>query len=144
LGNRLEKGINMSKKNAPESPKTPTDKDDRENPSALPGWPGYRTRDGRSGYDPIDTRTEAAHVSGSFLQKLFAGQLRIKNPIVLFLSGVLGLVLIAPLLLAIFEVSSGNLSSLGAWIPFLIAGAFGAALLFNFIKNLRRVNKQKL
>ena len=129
----------MSKKNAPKSPKTPTDKDDRENPSALPGWPGYRTRDGRSGYDPIDTRTEAAHVSGSFLQRLFAGQLRINNPIVLYLSGVFGLALIAPLLLAIFEVLGGNLSSLGGWLPFLIAGAFGAALLFNFIKNMLRV-----
>jgi len=131
----------MSNKSAPKSPETPTDKDNRENPSTLPGWPGYRTRDGRSGYDPIDTRTEAAHVSGSFLQKLFAGQLRIKNPVVLFLSGLLGLALIAPLILAVFEVLSGNLSSLNAWIPFLIAGAFGAALLFNFTKNLRRVNK---
>jgi len=131
----------MSKKNAPKSPKTPIDKDNRENPSALPGKPGYRTRDGRSGYDPIDSRTEAAHVSGSFLQKLFAGQLRIKNPIVLFLSGVFGLALITPLLLAIFEVLGGNLSSLGGWLPFLIAGAFGAALLFNFIKNLLRVNR---
>ena len=129
----------MSKKNTPKSPNTPTDKDNWENPSALPGWPGYRTRDGRSGYDPIDTRTEAAHVSGSFLQKLFAGQLRIKNPIVLFLSGVFGLALIAPLLLAIFEALNGNLSSLGGWLPFLIAGAFGAALLFNFIKNMLRV-----
>ena len=131
----------MSKKNAPKSPKTTTDKDNRENPSVLPGWPGYRTRDGRSGYDPIDTRTEAAHVSGSFLQKLFAGQLRIKNPIVLFLSGVFGLALITPLLLAIFEVLGGNLSSLGGWLPFLVAGAFGTALLFNFIKNLLRVNR---
>ena len=131
----------MSKKNAPKSPSTTTDKDNRENPSILPGWPGYHTRDGRSGYDPIDTRTEAAHVSGSFLQKLFAGQLRIKNPIVLFLSGVFGLALITPLLLAIFEVLGGNLSSLGGWLPFLVAGAFGTALLFNFIKNLLRVNR---
>ena len=139
LGNQREKGNNMSKKNASKSPKTPTDKDNWDNPSALPGWPGYRTRDGRSGYDPIDTRTEAAHVSSSFLQKLFAGQLRINNPIVLVLSGVLGLALIAPFLLAIFEVLSGNLSSPGAWIPFLIAGAIGLALLFNFIRNLSRV-----
>ena len=131
----------MSKKNAPKSPSTTTDKDNRENPSILPGWPGYRTRDGRSGYDPIDTRTEAAHVSGSFLQKLFAGQLRINNPIVLYLSGVFGLALMAPLLLAIFEALNGNLSSLSGWLPFLVAGAFGTALLFNFIKNLLRVNR---
>jgi len=138
--NQFEKGNNMSKKNAPKSPKSPTEKESQENPSALPGWPGYRTKGGRSGYDPIDTRTEVAHVSGSFLQKLFAGQLRIKNPIVLVLSGLLGLVLTAPLILAIFEVLSGNVSSPNAWITFLIAGAFGIALLFNFIKNLRKVN----
>ncbi|MGD8402055.1 MAG: hypothetical protein PVJ21_00225 [Anaerolineales bacterium] len=131
----------MSKKNAYKLPETPTEKDNRENPSALPGWPGYRTRDGRSGYDPIDTRTEAAHVSGSFLQNLFAGQLRINNPIVLIFSGVLGLVLVVPLILAIFEVLNGNLSSLNGWIPFLIAGAIGLALLFNFTKNLIKTIK---
>ena len=130
----------MSKKNAPpKSPKTPTDKEDQEKPSAMPGWPGYRTREGRSGYDPIDTRTEAAHTTGTFLQKLFAGQLRINNPLVLILSGAVGLALVAPLVLAIVDVLNGNLFSASAWIPFLIAGIVGIALLFNFIKNLMRV-----
>ena len=131
----------MSKKNAlTKTPNTPSGKDDRENPSTLPDWPGYHTRDGRSGYDPIDSRTEAAHVSGSLLQKLFVGQLRINNPIALVLSGLLGLILVAPLILAIFEVLNGNLSSPGVWILFMVAGAIGAALPFNFVKNLRKVN----
>lgn len=105
----------------------------------LPGRPGYRTREGRSGYDPIDTRIEAAHVSGSFLQKLFTGQLRIKNIFLLALIGILGLALIIPILLAIFELLNGNLPSLGALIPFLIVGAIGLALLFSFFKNLRNI-----
>ena len=86
MSTKLDKGNNMSKKNAlPKSQKKSTDKDERGKTSALPGWPGYRTRDGRSGYDPIDTRTEAAHVSGTFLQKLFVGQLKISNPLYCFL-----------------------------------------------------------
>ena len=132
----------MSKKNdLPKSPKMPTDKDDREKPSALPGWPGYRTREGRSGYDPIDTRTEAAYTTGTFLQKLFSGQLKINNPLVLVLSCVVGLALVAPLILAIVDAMEGNLFSADAWIPFLIAGIVGIAMLFNFIKKLIRVMK---
>ena len=131
----------MSKKNTPKSPNPPTDKDNRENPSALPGWPGYRTRDGRSGYDPIDTRTEAAHVSGAFIQRLFTGQLRIRKPIYLFLLGVLGLALIAPFFLAISETLTGNLLSWNGWIFLLVAAVIGLAVLTNVIKNLSRIIK---
>lgn len=129
----------MSKKSALQIlPKTPTETDDQENPSALPGWPGYRTRDGRSGYDPIDTRTEAAHVSGAFIQHLFTGQLRIRNPIYLFLSGVMGLALIAPFILAISETLAGNLLSWNGWIFLLVAAVIGLAVLTNVVKSLSR------
>jgi len=129
----------MSKKNNfPESLKTPNDKDDRNTSSVLPGWPGYRTRNGRSGYDPIDTRTEAAHTAGAFIQKLFTGQLRIRNPIILFLTGILGLALSATFFLAIFETINGKLPSWGAWFTMLIAAIIGPALLINFIKNLKK------
>jgi len=129
----------MSKKNdLSESSKKPNDKDDRNNPSALPGWPGYRTRDGRSGYDPIDTRTEAAHTFGTFIQNLFTGKLRIRNPIYLFLSGVFGLVLVVPFFIAISEMLSGNRFSWDAGMTLLIAGIMGFAVLINFIKNMIR------
>jgi hypothetical protein len=134
------KEVYMSKKNnLSESSKTPKDKDDRSNPGALPGWPGYRTRDGRSGYDPIDNRTEAAHMAGTFIQKLFAGQLRIRNPVYLFLLCVSGLVLIIPLILAISETMKGNPFSWDAWIFVLITGIVGLAALINFLKNLIRI-----
>ena len=142
MATKLDKGNNMSKKNALlKSQKKPTDKDDRGKTSALPGWPGYRTREGRSGYDPIDTRTEAAHVSGTFLQKLFTGQLKISNPLYLFLVGALGLVLVAPLVLAVVETLNGNPFSRDGWILLLIAGIVGLAVLINFIKNLIRIIK---
>lgn len=36
----------------------------------MVGQPGYRTRPGRSGYDPYETNLEAAHVIGVLLRKL--------------------------------------------------------------------------
>ena len=128
----------MTKKNGlPESSRK-APKEERRQPGDLPGWPGYRTRYDRSGYDPIDTRTEAAHVSGTFIQNLFAGKLKIRNPIALFLSGLLGLLLILPLFVAILELLHGNVFPLEAGLMILIAGVIGIALLTNVIKNLRR------
>ena len=126
----------MNKKNSHSKlPKRPNDKDEQNNSNVLlPGWPGYRTRDGRSGLDPIDTRTEAAHTAGTIIQKLFTG--RIENPIYLFLLGVLGLALITPLILAISEMLNGNLFPWNAWIFLLVTGFVGLAILINFIKNL--------
>jgi hypothetical protein len=100
----------------------------------LPGWPGYRTRDGRSGYDPIDTRTEAAHTAGTIIRSLFTGEVR--NPIYLFLLGVLGMILFTPLLLAIAEIRNGSTLPWSAWVFLLIIGIAGLLILINFIKNL--------
>ena len=93
------KGFTMSHSNSlPISPKKPSGKDGKNNSSALlRGWPGYRTRDDRSGVDPINTRAEAAHTAGAMIQKLLVG--RVRNPIYLFLFGALGLVLFTHLVL---------------------------------------------
>jgi hypothetical protein len=124
----------MSKKSSPSKPlKNPNAKDQRNDPSTLPGWPGYRTRDGRTGYDPIDTRSEAAHTTGTIIQKLIYGNIR--NRIQLFLLTVLGLALIAPLVVAISETMNGNLFPWNAWILILITGFVGLAVLVNCIKN---------
>lgn len=127
----------MGKKNKdPQEPNIPKEKDSRDGPNSIPGWPGYRTRDGRSGYDPIDTRTETAHTASAFVRDLFAGKLRIRNPVLLFLSGLLGLALVAPFLLAVSELLQGNPFPLDAWITFSIAGIIGLAVLVNFTKSL--------
>lgn len=102
--------------------------------AGMPGWPGYRTRGGRSGWDPVDTRTEAAHTAGTLIHKLFTG--RTKNPIFLFLLSGLGLVLIVPLILAISEVLNGNLLPWNAWVFVLITGIAGIVMLINFVRNL--------
>jgi len=121
-----------------ESWQRPDDKDERIPASGLPGWPGYRTRDGRSGYDPIDNDFEAAHVTGAFVQSLFTGKLRLRNPLALVLSGLAGLLLVFPLLLAITESVRGNLLPWEGLLTFLVAGLIGLALLVNFVKNLMR------
>jgi len=132
----------MSKKNRALQPlNVPKDKDSRDDPSSIPGWPGYRTRDGRSGYDPIDMRTEAAHTASTFVRDLFTGKLRIRNPVLLFLSGLLGLVLVTPLILAIWEMLNGNPFPLEAWITLSIGGLIGLAALVHFIMNLVKIKR---
>lgn len=125
----------MSRKSGPSkrSKKSKT-KDRQTDTGPLPGWPGYRTREGRSGYDPVDTRTEAAHMAGSILQKLFTG--RARNPVHLLLLGLFGLVLLAPLLLAISEMRNGNSLPWNGWVFVTIAGIAGLVILVNFIRNL--------
>ena len=55
--------------------------------------------------------------------------------------GALGLVLVAPLVLAVVETLNGNPFSRDGWILLLIAGIVGLAVLINFIKNLIRIIK---
>ena len=125
----------MARKKKPS--KTSKDKDG----SGLPGWPGYRTREGRSGYDPIDTRTEAAHTAGTLIHKLFTG--RVRSPMALLLLGALGLVLSTPLVLAISELLNGHLLPWNGWLFVLITGIAGIAILLNFIRNLIQIALRK-
>ena len=125
----------MGKKNRlSKRSKKPNVKDRQTDSEALPGWPGYRTREGRSGYDPIDTRTEAAHTAGTIIQRLFTG--RVRNPVHLVLLGVLGLLLLAPLVLAVSEWMNGHPLAWNGWLLVLIAGIMGLIILINFIRNL--------
>ena len=125
----------MNKKsNSSKSQKKSKAKDQQRSSGVLPGWPGYRTREGRSGYDPIDTRTEAAHTAGTIIQRLFAGQFRKPSHVVLL--GALGLVLVIPLVLGIFEAIRGHWLPWNAWIFLLVAGIAGIFILINFIRNV--------
>jgi hypothetical protein len=124
----------MSKRSA----KKRTGKTERNDADArLPGWPGYRTRDGRSGYDPIDTRTEAAHTAGTLLHALIAGETR--NPLLLAGLSLLGFVLIIPLVITMVDLINGHVFPWNAWLFALITGIAGIAILINFIRNLIRI-----
>ena len=115
------------------SSKKRNETDKQANSGRLPGWPGYRTRAGRSGYDPIDTRTEAAHTAGTLIQRLFTGD--VKRPLYLFLWCALGLVLVTPLVLAILESLNGKMLPWNAWIFLLVTGIAGIVILINFVRN---------
>ena len=58
----------------------------------LRGSPGYRTREGRFGLDPIDTPAEEAHMEGMFYRNLFTLRLRTRNPFYLVLMFFLGII----------------------------------------------------
>jgi hypothetical protein len=130
------KEVNMSKTDSfPRSSKKPNAKDGQHKPAdLLPGMPGYRTRDGRTGLDPIDMRTEAAHTAGTLLYKLLRG--RIRKPLSLVLLGALGLVLIAPLVLAILDSKYLYQVHWDAWAVLSITAIAGIAVLINFVRNL--------
>ncbi len=64
----------------------------------LPGWAGHRTRQDRSGFDPLDTDFELAHIQGVIIHQLFTGRIRPRNPVSLVLMFLLSSVFILPLL----------------------------------------------
>jgi hypothetical protein len=118
--------------------KKPSDKGRHDKPATLlPGQPGYRTRNGRSGLDPIDMRTEAAHTAGTLLKRPFTGHIR--NPFALLLLAVLGLALITPFAVAVSDLNNADQFSLYAWIILFITGLVGLALLVNIIRNLIKI-----
>jgi hypothetical protein len=104
--------------------------------NSLRGWPGYRTRRGRSGLDPIDSGAEEGHMLGILVHDLLSGKLRTKNPFFLVLLAVLGILCISPFLLAIAEAYRGDLLPLGAWVVITISCLLGLAMLTGLIKNL--------
>jgi hypothetical protein len=88
--------VNMHPKVEPNQPLDTPQKelkpDEMNNPEPLPGTPGFRTRLGRSGYDPLDTSTETGRMEGKFFQRLFTLRLITHNPFYLALMFVFGVV----------------------------------------------------
>jgi hypothetical protein len=110
--------------------------------NSLRGCPGYRTRSGRSGLDPIDNDAEGGHMAGVLLRRLLTGKLRTRNPLTLLLWAALGLACLAPLLLAVLETLRGDLLPFNAWVLIAISSLFGIALLVNFTRNLLHLRKE--
>ncbi len=103
------------------------------------GWPGYRTRDNRSGLDPLENDNEAGHMGGVILRQLFTLQARTRNPIYLFLMFVFGVV-------PFFMLAFGLVGSLLAWqwdqsnalglVYMLIGLAVSGAIAINFFLSI--------
>jgi hypothetical protein len=115
----------------------PVDDKHRQDPaSTLPGWPGYRTRSGRSGLDPIDNRTEAGHMAGVFIRGLFTATLLTRNPFYLLLFGVLGVLFLSPFSVALLSAFPGSGLPFSGWVLIGILGLVGLVLLINLFRNL--------
>ena len=91
----------------------------------VTGWPGNRTRQGRSGYDPLDTEFEASYVTGKIIQLSWRHKLRTQNLFYLFFMTLAGLYLTLPFL--IFAITIKDLptvlSTLVITSPYWILGA---------------------
>lgn len=111
---------------------------DTKEPDNLPVTPGYSLREGRSGYDPIDTQAEAGHVAGLYLRKLLTGQLRLKKPLHYILMTLIGLLLVFPLISAIVLMTRGTRFEWDALLTLGLTALLGALFLLNCVKSALR------
>ncbi|MBC7876171.1 MAG: tetratricopeptide repeat protein [Anaerolineales bacterium] len=100
----------------------------------LLGQPGHRTRQGRSGYDPIDRNTEEARMQAIMLCMLMAGKFRTRNPIYLMVMASTGaLFSLGGVVVFMFR----NLIRIPAILMFSLGLIIGVALLANVYLSLR-------
>jgi len=102
----------------------------------LTGWPGHRTRPGRSGYDPLDTDFENAHLEGIMIRMMFTSRFRTHNPLYLLFMFFVGLLMSTPLLLGGPAFLQGDSNSM---YPLIISSPYwivGAAVLINVYLSL--------
>lgn len=100
----------------------------------LMGYPGYRNKQGRSGYDPLERNAEEARMQGIMIRLLLTRKFRTRNPFYLatmvFMGILFSLYGFAPFMLGGFlGILTGVVSS-----PYLIVGV---ALLVNVYLSLR-------
>lgn len=108
---------------------------------SMRGIPGYRTRQDRTGFDPLDTSAESAHMEGLFLRELFALRLRTRNPLYLLMMFSFGPLFFFPILKILSDVIfyPGPIASDNVLIFLLVLGFLATvtgALTINFIKNI--------
>jgi tetratricopeptide (TPR) repeat protein len=105
----------------------------------LVGWPGHRTRPGRSGYDPLDTDFELAHMEGIMARLLFTGKFRTHN--LAYLIGMTSVgILFCLALVAVFANTEmgvyGGLVNMIIWSPYWV---IGISLLINVYLSLSTI-----
>jgi len=106
--------------------------------NSAPGLPGYRIRQGRTGYDPIENIQEGAYLQGKFLRLLLTGRLRTRRPVYLWLMGLSGISLLAPLVLygTSYLQRKWELDATQWLCGMLPLAVLGLGLLVNFILSL--------
>ena len=96
----------------------------------IKGWEGHRTRQGRSGYDPLELDFERAHIQGVIIQKLFTLKFRTRNPFYLLLMTFVGFLYCSPLL-GLIDFFQGNLGLILIVVIYFPYWIVGITLLIN-------------
>lgn len=100
------------------------------------GYPGYRTRDSRSGYDPLDTRAEAAHMEGTFFRQLLSLNLRTRKSGYLFLMFLFGIVPMVATSIGMIELGKHAF----IWVFWLFLNFFPILLTINLVRNVLHIS----
>jgi len=101
----------------------------------IRGFPGYRTRENRSGLDPLDTRAEAAFMEGTFYRNLYTLRLRTRNSFYLVLMFVFGVVPFSgsvALAIATFTTSA-------SWLILILPSLITFPLTINFVLSILQI-----
>ncbi|HEY9527548.1 MAG TPA: tetratricopeptide repeat protein [Anaerolineales bacterium] len=100
----------------------------------LIGWPGHRTRPGRTGYDPLERDFEYAHLQGLIFRRLITRTFRTRNPIYIILMAFVGVVY------SLYGILAFTLGNWYGVLTGIISGPYliiGVALLINVYLSLR-------
>jgi hypothetical protein len=102
----------------------------------LWGWPGHRTRPGRTGYDPVDSNMEEAHVEGTIVRQLLTGRFRANHPLYLLPMTLVGLIMCWPLIFGGMFILDNDWASLGLVALVSPVWVVGLALLIAVLSSL--------
>lgn len=103
----------------------------------LMGYPGYRNRQGRSGYDPLERNAEQARMQGIMIHLLLNRKFRTRNPIYLILMACAGILYF---LVGVLPFSLGNMNGIIAGIIYSPYSIVGTMLLVNVYLSLSLEN----
>ncbi|MBL8079204.1 MAG: tetratricopeptide repeat protein [Anaerolineales bacterium] len=106
----------------------------------LMGYPGYRNRQGRSGYDPLERNAEQARMQGIMIHLLLNRKFRTRNPIYLVLMACAGILYF---LTGVLPLLLGNVNGIIAGLIYSPYSIVGLMLLVNVYLSLRLVNSDE-
>ncbi len=75
-------------------------------------------------------------MAGVILRNVFTISYRTRNPLVLFLFSLFGIVFLTPLVLAVITVLLGSAFPFRGWVMVVLLGLLGLILLVNVIRNV--------
>jgi tetratricopeptide (TPR) repeat protein len=107
----------------------------------LMGWAGHRNRPGRSGYDPLETQFEYAHMQGVIFRLLITGKFTPQIPVYLLLMTYTGIVYSLPFLIGLAGLFAGRWGMVFILIYFGPYWIIGIVILVNVFLSLRIANQ---